>query len=965
MAVLHKEYFDGKSSSPSATDQIIMDYMEASCKEYYDEEISDDGRFQVWMQLSSLRTGLFSWYDFRENAKVLEIGAGFGALTGILCEKCGHVWATEKLRHRAEAITSRWEKKKNLDVYVGEWSTMDFGGKFDYVILTGILERACNGVADGRQYTDYIRNVSKLLKEDGILLAAVENRLGLKYFCGAKGTYSRKAFDGINGYPNGARGYTFSRQEIENIIKEAGFPQLKFYYPLPDYKLPQLIYTDEYLPEKNLKERLIPYYMDKNSLIAVEIDLYNDVIENGAFPFLANSFLIECGKEKNMNTAVYAAVSTDRGKERGCATIIYQGNRVCKKALFQEGIKNLKLLSHNLEDLKIHKIPVTDFQWNELEISMPYVSYPMLSNYLKKLMTTDIERFITILDQLYELILHSSNQVHEGRNRLMGRLFEHVENEEEKEKIRKLDWGPVLEKAYIELIPLNCFYDPEKGSFLFFDQEFVREEYPAKYTLFRAIHYIYCFIPNAGKCLSQKKLRERYGMEKLWDYFIEEEHRFLDEIRNHRRYSQFYRWARIDKKAVYKNADKLRSEEETIAEYKISDKMKRIWKVELAMLDEVERICRKYKLTYFLVHGSLLGALRHKGFIPWDDDLDIAMPRKDYEQFLQIADRELKEPLSLHTPKTEEDMFWGGYARMRNGATTGMEVRFLERRGNLGIWIDILPLDICPVDENKFELKQKKIRHCHRLINAKIYKKNCRKFGDIKNIKWNCYKLMAKFYSHDKLCNMLDDAMRMYEDEDSMDVAFFTSSYGHRRLSAKDFAGTKELEFEQRKAPVPVGYENYLFMTMGKDYLKYPPEEERKPKHKGIFDPERPYKEYTGILCGMFEDVKGKQIIVFGTGKMFEDYMQKFGRKYCPSFLVDNDETKWGRQRMGIDVKKPEAIFDVPEDNRRLIICSFYYREIIQQLEQLGIYDYKVYVQRIEWILKTEEERNNYLGQER
>lgn len=956
MAVLHKEYFDGKSLSPSAIDQTILDYMETSCKEYYDEEISDDGRFQVWMQLSSLRTGLFSWYDFRKNAEVLEIGAGFGALTGILCEKCGHVWATEKLWHRAAAIASRWEKKKNLDVYAGEWSKMNFGRKFDYVILTGILEKACNGVADRRQYIDYIKNVLKLLKKDGILLVAVENRLGLKYFCGAKGTYSRKAFEGINGYPNGGRGYTFSRQELNNIIKEAGFSQLKFYYPLPDYKLPQMIYTDEYLPERNLKERLIPYYTDKNSLIVMEIDLYDDVIENGAFPFFANSFLVECGKEEDMNTAVYAAVSTDRGMERGCATVIYQENKVCKRALFREGIKNLKLMCHNLEDLKTHKIPVVDYQWNGTDISMPYVPYPMLSNYLKLLIAADTERFIKILDQLYALILHSSNQIH-GRNKLAEWLCEQSENEEEKEIIRMLDWGPVLEKVYIELIPLNCFYDPEKGAFLFFDQEFVREEYPAKYTLFRAIHYIYCFTPNAGKYLSQKKLYERYGMERLWNYFVKEEHRFLDEIRNHRKYGQFYLWAGIDKKAVYKNADKLQSEEERIAEYKISDKMKRTWKVELAMLDEVERICRKYKLTYFLVHGSLLGALRHKGFIPWDDDLDIAMPRKDYDQFLQIAESELKEPLSLHTPKTEEDMFWGGYARMRNGITTGMEVRFLGRKGNLGIWIDILPLDICPMDESKFEKKQRRIRHCHRLINAKINKKTPVKIGDIKKINWNCYKLMAKFYSHEKICHMLDDAMQMYDGEDSEDVAFFTSSYGHRRLSAKDFMGTKLLEFEHRKVPVPAGYENYLFMTMGKDYLKYPPEEERKPKHKGIFDPERTYKEYTDILCGKFDNVKGKQIILFGSGKMFEDYMQKFGRKYRPSFLVDNDETKWGRQRMGIDIKKPEAIFDVSEDNRRLIICSFYYREIIQQLEQLGIHEYKVYVQRIDWILKTEEER--------
>ena len=146
-------------------------------------------------------------------------------------------------------------------------------------------------------------------------------------------------------------------------------------------------------------------------------------------------------------------------------------------------------------------------------------------------------------------------------------------------------------------------------------------------------------------------------------------------------------------------------------------------------------------------------------------------------------------------------------------------------------------------------------------------------------------------------------------------------------------------------------------MSMGKDYLKYPPKEERKPKHRGIFDPENPYEVYTKLLCDTFADVKGKKIILFGAGMMFEDYMKKYGGRYRPAFLVDNDENKWGRFRQGIEICRPETILEIPPSKRRLIICSFYYREIIRQLEQMGINDYKVYVQETEWILRTEEQR--------
>ncbi len=76
--------------------------------------------------------------------------------------------------------------------------------------------------------------------------------------------------------------------------------------------------------------------------------------------------------------------------------------------------------------------------------------------------------------------------------------------------------------------------------------------------------------------------------------------------------------------------------------------------------------------------------------------------------------------------------------------------------------------------------------------------------------------------------------------------------------------------------------------------------------------------------------------------------MKKYGDRYRPSFLVDNDTSKWGRTRMGIQIKEPGAIREVPEGKRHLIICSFYYREIAEQLDQMGIGGYKVYVQEPE-----------------
>lgn len=957
MANLHLEYFNGKAANPSVMDQAILKYIEDGRKDYYDEDIVEDCHFQVWYQLSVLRTGLFSWYDFKEGASVLEIGAGFGGLTGLLCDKCKYVVATERSEHRAAAIVKRWQDKSNLDVYAGEWSEMDFGKKFDYIILTGILERSCGGAMDAAKYAAYLQKVSKQLKEDGILLAAVENRFGLKYFCGAKESHTGKAFDGINKYPAHTKGYSFSRQELKEIVEKSGFTQCKFYYPLPDYKLPQLIYTDACLPEKNLRERLIPYYTDKNSLVAVEKDLYDDVIANGVFPFFANSFLVECGVQARLDKAVYAAISTDRGREKSFATVIYEGKEVEKKPLFPEGEANAGQLCDNLQDLQEHGIPVIAFEKNASGIKMPFVEDATLSNYLKKLIREDKEEFIHIMDRLYAYILQSSEEVGADCNRLVERLQEITDDAEEKAKLQVLDWGPVLNRAYMELIPLNCFYNPRSKAMLFFDQEFVREQYPAKYVLFRAIHYIYCFTTDAERYIPKTELLKRYDLGDLWDYFLKEERLFLDEVRKHQLYTQFYRWAQVDKQAVYANARKLQSEEEKIAEYRVSDKMKKTWNVELQMLDMVDVICKKHNISYFMVHGTLLGALRHKGFIPWDDDLDIGMLRKDYERFLEVAPKELQEPFVLQNMWTEKDYFFGGITKLRNGNTTGIQVRELGHESNQGIWIDIIPFDDCTMDEKKLQIKEKKIKAAYQLLYAKVYGKDTKCFGELSPWKWKCCRLLASLRSHESLCRQMQNAINMYTEEETEQIAAFTGYGNFRMLQKADFTKTVSMEFAGRQLPAPVGYENYMFMLWGKDYMKYPPEEERKPKHTGIIDPERPYTGYVKMLTGMFEDVKGKKIILFGSGKMFEDYMKKWGARYRPDFLVDNDESKWDRKRMGIEIKPPKAILEIPPEKRRLIICSFYYKEIQKQLEEMGIRDYHVYVQHMEWILKSEEQR--------
>ena len=580
MAILHTEFSSQAidENKISAFDKKTASYIEKYGDILYDPIIAGETDWQIFYNLTELRKGILSWYDFPAGAKVLEIGAAFGTLTGCLCRKCAHVTATDRSLYRARAIASRYKSVENLDIYAGEATEIPFPEPFDCIILIGLLERMGKGSAEGKPYADYLAHMKKWLKPGGKILFAVENRFGLRYFCGEAEPHTRRPFDGLNHYPRGTGGRSFSRKEIEDLVETAGFGYHRFYYPLPDYKLPQLIYTDDCLPEKNLRERLIPYYRSAKTLVASERELYDDIIENHVYPFFANSFLVECSaKEPAASGRIrYASVSTDRGEERGFATVIRADGTVHKTPLYEKGRGNARKAYENIQDLQAHGIPVVRHTLLPGDaIELPFVPWPTLSNYIKEIMRDRTEEFLHLLDRIYEYILLSSEPAPEEENALpeasglwmpdsqperakdSGQAREFQVDSMDKLRVR---FGPILKKAYMELIPLNCFYNPQTGDFLYFDQEFVRENYPAKYVLFRAIHYIYCFTPNAERYYPKQRLLQKYEMEDTWEIYLKEEQRFLNEVRNREQYRQFYQWTQIDRGRMLENAKRLEME---------------------------------------------------------------------------------------------------------------------------------------------------------------------------------------------------------------------------------------------------------------------------------------------------------------------------------------------------------------------------------------------------------------------
>lgn len=292
------EYCDGE------IEKDIISYLKKYGENRYKDIFENNISWPVFYHITPIRKNILNWYPFKENSDVLEVGAGMGAITGILCDKAKSVTAVELSKQRASAIEERCKNRDNLEIIVGNFNDIKFEKKFDYITLIGVLEYASLYTNTENPYTDFLKYIKSLLKDDGKLLIAIENQFGMKYFSGAAEDHTGKKYDGIVGYENKKGIRTFGKIEFKEILKQSGFEYTKFYYPMPDYKLPNIIYSDDYLPNEESINNYIPYLSDENAKVTFdEKEAYKDIIKNNKFDFFANSFFVETSKTE-INTDI-------------------------------------------------------------------------------------------------------------------------------------------------------------------------------------------------------------------------------------------------------------------------------------------------------------------------------------------------------------------------------------------------------------------------------------------------------------------------------------------------------------------------------------------------------------------------------------------------------------------------------------------------------------------------------------
>lgn len=257
----------------------------------------------------------------------------------------------------------------------------------------------------------------------------------------------------------------------------------------------------------------------------------------------------------------------------------------------------------------------------------------------------------------------------------------------------------------------------------------------------------------------------------------------------------------------------------------------------LAILKEIDRICRKYKIKYLLDAGTLLGAVRHKGFIPWDDDADIAFTRANYDAFLKVVRRELPQEMELLEP---EDLrggkaFYDFTARIiyKNSSTheDSEEMRFYEGKLN-HLWVDLFTIDELP--ENKISSTITLLLHTviYGLAMGHRYKLDFKKYSLINKICVAALALIGKLIPM-KTLRKLQKRVAVKDRKGKSGLRYYSNyqpDYFYVTLKKEWCEETVDLEFEDTRLMAPKGWHEVLTWIYG-DYRKLPPKEKQVPTH--------------------------------------------------------------------------------------------------------------------------------------
>ena len=428
--------------------------------------IKNEPTLENILTLSEIRENILSWYPFKENTSILEIGANLGEITGLFCQKAKKVVAIEESKTKAEIIAKRHQNKQNLEIMVGDLNNIKIEEKFDYIILIGYLE---NKKVDFKQTLNIAKS---LLDENGTILLALDNKLGMKYF-------SKTDSTGIT-ISNPVNKQFINLNKIYEYLKELDLSNIKTYYPMPDYKLTNVIFTDQRPLSKNDLSRNVTYnnndtilFFDENTAYRELLDIKENISKN-----FVNSYLLEISNKEINNKIKFISFSNMRKHEYKIKTIM-DDEYVYKYPSNNESKKHIEETKENIEIIKESNLKTLD-DYNENGIISKFSKEKTLDEIIIELFKSNQK------DEAIDLMKRFKNEIKEKLKPgdIKNNVFDKYEIKYNKEDLLSMYF---VKDGLWDLIFQNCFFINQE--FYFYDQEWKEENLPIDFIMYRAVKY--------------------------------------------------------------------------------------------------------------------------------------------------------------------------------------------------------------------------------------------------------------------------------------------------------------------------------------------------------------------------------------------------------------------------------------------------------------------------------------------
>lgn len=251
--------------------------------------------------------------------------------------------------------------------------------------------------------------------------------------------------------------------------------------------------------------------------------------------------------------------------------------------------------------------------------------------------------------------------------------------------------------------------------------------------------------------------------------------------------------------------------------------LEKLHEVELEIMDEFIKICKKHNLEYFLTGGTMLGAIRHKGFIPWDDDIDVGMMRKDYDLFIEYAKEELDDKYLLDCFETNKE-YYLPFAKIRKKNTIFDEEDNHHLNNHKGIFIDIIPFEnAAKPDSFKQKIQAILVRN---ITDTMFYKKKIRKLNKSRH---PLFVAILSIIPNSQLMKLQKKLSKLNKNDNSEYAVALAGTYGYQKETMKRsyFIPSKKIKFENREYQGMNNPDAYLTRIFG-NYMELPPKEKRR-----------------------------------------------------------------------------------------------------------------------------------------